>query len=247
MVNIICLKWGTKYNAEHVNRLHRMVKRNLQTPFIFHCCSEDFVDISPEVHQIPLPHTDIESFWWKLWIVSQELPVRGKCIYIDLDTVIQNDIQEMVDFDTADNLYILKAQWRYDKITRLKDKMTATNSSIMCWDNTKYTTSEPYMKFMSDPEYYMFRYPGNDDFFEKEFPQMVKTLPIHWVYCRAWGYDDTDPNRAEYAPDDYLDIWNIWLKLYRMPDRMICMFNGIRDNEGIDSRIYEGFEHYWSD
>ena len=30
---IICMKWGTKYGAEYVNRLYNMVKRNLTLPF----------------------------------------------------------------------------------------------------------------------------------------------------------------------------------------------------------------------
>lgn len=247
MVNIICLKWGTKYNADYVNRLYRMVKKNLHSPFIFYCCSDDFTGVSSDIQQIPLPTTiEMETYWWKLWIHSNEFPIKGRNIYIDLDTVIQNDIQEIVDFDTGSDLYILKAQWRWMKVTVRREKMTKTNSSIICWDNTKYV-DQTFERFISDPELYMLKYPGNDDYFEKEFPQLVKTLPVHWVYCRVWGYDDTDPNRHLRAPDDYVDMWNIPLRIYNMPERMICMFNGIRDNEGIDGRIWQGFEHYWSD
>jgi hypothetical protein len=224
-----------------------MVQKNCSVPFNFYCCTEDPSGLRSEINVIPLPNKYTESFWWKFWIVSQEFPIRGKCIYIDLDTVIQNDIREICEFDSEEDLYVLKAQWRHDKVHRLKVDQTNTNSSIMIWDNSRYTTSELWDRFNLDPEYYMLKYPGNDDFFEKEFPGKIKTLPIHWVYCRVWGYDDTDPDRGRFAPDSYIDIWNIRLQLFRMPDKMICMFNGIRDNEGIDSRIYQGFEHYWSD
>ena len=246
MVNIVCLKWGTKYNADYVNRLYRMVKKNISVPFTFHCCSEDFTDISSEIQRISLPDIDLETFWWKLWIHSNEFPVKGKMIYFDLDTVIQNDIQEVVDFDTGSDLYILKAQWRWGAIHQLGADMTKTNSSVICWDNTKYA-DESFNRFMSNPEYYMLKYPGNDDFFEEEFPDTIRTLPTHWVYCRVWGYDDLDPNRASRAVDRYIDMWNTDIRLFRMPERMICMFNGIRDNEGIDGRIWQGFENYWSD
>jgi hypothetical protein len=34
-VNIVCLKHGTKYNSDYVNRLYNMVQRNLTIPFKF--------------------------------------------------------------------------------------------------------------------------------------------------------------------------------------------------------------------
>ena len=35
MANIICMKWGTKYGPEYVNRLASMVKRNITIPYRF--------------------------------------------------------------------------------------------------------------------------------------------------------------------------------------------------------------------
>jgi len=34
-VNILCLKWGTRYPAEYANKLYRGVARNLKRPFRF--------------------------------------------------------------------------------------------------------------------------------------------------------------------------------------------------------------------
>lgn len=249
MINVICLKWGKKYDSEYVNRLYRMVKRNLHIPFEFHCCSDDFTNISSEVQRIPLPTDDymLETFWWKLWIHSNEFPIKGKCIFLDLDTVVQNDISTIARFDCGDDLYVLKAQWRIEKVTKFgATHQTMINSSVMVWDSSARNDTF-FEKFMSNPELYMLKYHGNDDYLEYEHPSQYKTLPIDWVYCRVWGYDDTDPRRERRAPDRYIDIWNIRLQLYRMPERMICMFNGIGDHHGIDHRIYDGFEHYWAD
>ena len=41
MDNILCLKWGTLYSAEYVNRLHRGVKAHLHRPFRFVCVTDD--------------------------------------------------------------------------------------------------------------------------------------------------------------------------------------------------------------
>ena len=224
-----------------------MIARNCKLPFTLHCCTEDSTDIRDEVNIVPLPmEYGLETFWWKLWITSNEFPVIGKCIFFDLDMVIQNDLSKLAEYDPIDKLSVLKAQWRWDKIHRLRIKMTRINSSVIVWDNTKRT--DPMFDLMiPDADYYMLKYHGNDDFMEAEFPLEYNTLPHEWFYCRVWGYDDLDPNREKNAPDPYIDLWNIRIQLYRMPDRLVCLFNGIKDLEGIDSRIYEGFEHYWSD
>jgi len=41
ILNVVCLKWGTKYSADYVNRLYHMVSRNMTRPFRFHCLTED--------------------------------------------------------------------------------------------------------------------------------------------------------------------------------------------------------------
>ena len=41
MVNILCVHWGNKYNGTYVNRLYRMVSKNLTLPFNFYCYSNN--------------------------------------------------------------------------------------------------------------------------------------------------------------------------------------------------------------
>jgi len=43
MVNVICLKWGTRYDAGYVNRLRRMVQRHLIQPHRFVCLTDDTI------------------------------------------------------------------------------------------------------------------------------------------------------------------------------------------------------------
>ena len=224
-----------------------MVRKNLNREFSFYCCTDNPTGLDPDIKVIPLPeHYQLETFWWKFWITSDEFPVKGKCIYLDLDTVIQNDISRIADYDCGSDLHILKAQWRITKVLVHKAPNTLTNSSLMVWDSS-IRKDKMFDKFMSNPDFYMLKYPGNDDFIDQYFMKDIKTLPIDWVYCRVWGYDDTDPRRENNAPDRYIDLWNIRLQLYRMPDRMICMFNGVHERNGIDDRVYAGFEHYWKD
>jgi len=249
MINFTCLKWGTKYDSEYVNRLYTMIKRNCDVEFQLHCCTEDASNIREEVNIIPLPeHLYLETYWWKLWITSNEFPIKGKCVFFDLDIVIQNNLQELVDYECGGMLYILNAKWRSEYIKKIGKtiKLTSTNSSVMLW-NSSVRVDAGLEKFIKDPEFYMTKYVGNDNYLEFELPGQYKTLPIEWVYCRVFGYDETDEDRFSYAVDIYdIGLGDMQLKLYRIPDRMICLFNGI-DSEDIDYRIYDGFEHYWSD
>ena len=47
--HVICMKWGTKYGPEYVNRLYAMVRRHLSGPFNFVCLTDNAAGIRPEV------------------------------------------------------------------------------------------------------------------------------------------------------------------------------------------------------
>lgn len=58
---IICMKWGTKYGPEYVNRLYNMVARNLTLPFTFACLTDDSSGIRDEVVCYPIPELNLPS------------------------------------------------------------------------------------------------------------------------------------------------------------------------------------------
>ena len=54
-VNVLCLKWGTYYGPEYVNRLYAGVRRNLKRPFRFVCVTDNPAGLRPEVETVPFP------------------------------------------------------------------------------------------------------------------------------------------------------------------------------------------------
>lgn len=52
---ILCMKWGSKYGPEYVNRLQRMVARHITPPFQLVCLTDDSRGIDPAVRTLPLP------------------------------------------------------------------------------------------------------------------------------------------------------------------------------------------------
>jgi len=249
-INVICLKWGDKYDASMVNRLYTMLKKNSTKEFTLHCVTEDPTGVSDDINIINLPDYELEKWWWKLWILSDELPVDGKCVFLDLDIVIQNNIDTILNFDNGEDLFVLKAQWRTTLITKHSPPI---NSSIIIWNT--HCIKGYFKKFFSDPEYYMFKYRGIDTYLDSEHPNEYNTLPTDWVYCRVWGYDDTvafEVEQAYYTNYLYKDLRGNEFPLYYLPERMICLFNGVGDYTNtsgyyIDSRVFDDFESYWSD
>lgn len=96
MINILCLKWGTKFSPTYVNRLYNAVSRNLTVPFQFHCLTEDSTDLDSDIVIHPLPHKLPGAGWWqKLYMFSDEVDIQGRILFFDLDTLITGNIDHL--------------------------------------------------------------------------------------------------------------------------------------------------------
>ena len=58
---IICIKWGTKFGPEFVNRLHGMVARNITPPFRLYCFTDDGAGLHPDIAVRPLPEFEYQA------------------------------------------------------------------------------------------------------------------------------------------------------------------------------------------
>ena len=103
-VNILTLKWGTKYGPEYVNRLHAGVRRHLTGDFRFLCFTDDPSDLLPEVETHPLPDFDVPPTWqrtpWlKLALFRDDLAgLRGQSLFLDLDILITGPMDDFFAF-----------------------------------------------------------------------------------------------------------------------------------------------------
>ncbi|MEY3992823.1 MAG: hypothetical protein RIS04_1586 [Pseudomonadota bacterium] len=97
---VICMKWGTKYGPEYVNRLYAMVKRHLSLDFQMVCLTDDDKGIRPEVHCLPIPPLDLppgipERGWTKLVTFAQDLHgLRGTALFLDIDVVVVGSLDD---------------------------------------------------------------------------------------------------------------------------------------------------------
>ncbi|MEO3692405.1 glycosyltransferase [Roseateles paludis] len=112
---IICMKWGTKYGPEYVNRLYGMAARHLKGAFRFVCFTDDSAGVRPEVECLPLPETHAKAGkrdggWKKLGTYQADLfGLQGTALFLDLDVVIVGDLTEF--FEVPGEFLIIK-DWK---------------------------------------------------------------------------------------------------------------------------------------
>jgi hypothetical protein len=107
--NVLCIKWGTLYGPEYVNRLYRGVRRNLQRKHRFVCLTDDSRGIDPGVEVHPLPATSFDeqafdakkggSTWRKVGLFQPGLAnLQGDILFLDLDVVITGSLEDFFDY-----------------------------------------------------------------------------------------------------------------------------------------------------
>jgi hypothetical protein len=119
-VNVLCIKWGRKYGAEYVNRLHSMVRRHLHRPFRFVCLTDDGEGIDPAVEVKPIPTIGFAEFderkpwtfahgWLKLTSFASPLyDLEGTTLFLDLDIVIVDSLDPF--FEVPGEFVVIK-EW----------------------------------------------------------------------------------------------------------------------------------------
>jgi len=96
MHNVICLKHGTKYDFDYVNKLYYGVKRNSSVPFTFHCFTDDNAGLHADIISHPLPHTNVDGWWQKLYLFSDKIEIEGRVLFLDLDTLVTGNIDKYI-------------------------------------------------------------------------------------------------------------------------------------------------------
>ena len=145
-INVVCLKWGTKYGVEYVNKLYAAIARNTRTAFKFHCFTEDSAGLDKKiiVHDLPFKH--LEGWWNKLYLFSDDIGIQSgeRIFYVDLDTLITGNIDALMNK-------------RSSKIIVLKDFMHGVaktagkvGSGLMSWNHGSLT--HIWTEFIKDPD-----------------------------------------------------------------------------------------------
>ena len=160
-MNIIFVKHGDKYSAEHVNRLRDQLMQYFPTS-AYLCYTDDPLGV--EIECLPVLKKPSLKFWWnKLALFSADLPVKGKCLFFDLDMDIKEDPRPFLKWD---GLTVIHSYWKQDMYFKKHAYDTTINSSIITWIAGEQT--HVWDHFMSNRDYFMRKYKGIDRFLVHE-------------------------------------------------------------------------------
>ena len=111
MKQIICIKWGTKYGPEYVNRFYNMVARNITPPFRVICFTDQTEGMDPRIETRPLPEPDFvmpkntPGKWPKSQLWGDLGDITGTVLFMDLDIIITDNIDAFFDYgDPSDTI-----------------------------------------------------------------------------------------------------------------------------------------------
>jgi len=84
-LTVLCVRFGTKYGREYVERLRNMAARHIKVPYEFVCLTDDINPIQG-VRSIVQPLAGYHRLWWhKVHMFDSGLPLSGRILYFDLD------------------------------------------------------------------------------------------------------------------------------------------------------------------
>lgn len=163
-MNIVFVKGGTLYSANDVNELAESLK-----PYFPHaryvCYTDDPSGVEIETIDFFKKPT-LKKWWNKLALFSNDMPLSGKCIFFDLDVVVNSDPRPYI--HGFDKLHLVSAYWKRDKeeyyIRHRYD--TVVNSTVMSW--TAGTQDHIWKHFLEGRDYWMRKYSGIDKFIYNE-------------------------------------------------------------------------------
>ncbi len=173
---IICMKWGTRYGPEYVNRLAAMVRRNVSQPMRFICFTDDISGVDGGIELRPLPEINIpERVAWTPWrkLSVWQYPLAelaGDVLFLDLDLVITGSLDDF--FDHEPGAYIAIDNWT-------QPGQGVGNTSAFRFPAGRY--SRIFVDFVADPEAILGKWRIEQQYISDTIPEMIFWPPAWCV------------------------------------------------------------------
>ena len=141
-IKINCLKWGTLYDSEYVNRTYGGLLKYCKEPFHFVCYTDNSKGISSKIEVRDIKElrpydTDRVFTYEKLMLIDKE--EYDKNIWIDLDVLVHKDMTDIITRPHT-NITFIWNYWNdhdYERICLFNYGSGVSchmNSSFVAWD-----------------------------------------------------------------------------------------------------------------
>lgn len=175
---IVCLKWGDKYSAHYVNVLFSMCKRHNKEPFSFVCFTDNSNGLDSDIIIKKLPDVPLHSWWFKVWIFSQENNLKGPVLFLDLDLVVYEDIEKLWNYET--NYFCVIR----DFTRHLNPSWNKFNSSVFKFQAENYYWV--WDDFYKDYKNIITKHHGDQDYLYSILKDKSKHWPDNWIQSYKW-------------------------------------------------------------
>ena len=207
-MNFVCVYWGNKYSTDYVQKLYNMVERNLTIPHKFVCFTDNIrlhKIVTGDIDYRPFVTNDEQHWWNKMGLYSKDSGLEGPCLYMDLDVVILDNIDEMATFGN---------EMTFGVINDFNGNTQMFNSSIVKF-NTDITDRAIWQEYYHDRPNWR-RQQGDQNVMSMLMLKHPNTeiMPDRWTYSAKW--------HDRKAPRFHKSDW----KFERKPEAKVAVFHG---------------------
>ena len=201
-MNVIFVKWGTKYSSEDVNALYNNLIEYDST-YSYHCYTDNPTNLNKNINVIDIPaYPTLKKWWNKLRMFAQEFPLEEKCMFFDIDTVVMNNPFKVLDQIDFNKLTILDCHWKSDPIyDRTTNYDVRIASGVITWTAGNHT--EMWESFFANKDYFLRKYKGIDRYIVHE-KYSYETFP--YTYIQSFKHQkeiDYEPAIMTYEEVDF--------------------------------------------
>jgi hypothetical protein len=177
LINVICLKHGSKYNHVYVNKLYNMVSRHLTLEHSFICFTENSNGLNKKIEIRPLPDTNLSGWWYKPYFFKRNLFKNGKInFFIDLDMVLVSSINKLFEYEKDEFLGLQDPSRVFNSNKKL-------GSAVMRWQNGSFSeiwdVLEKNLNLIK-------KYKGDQDYIWELCKEKIKFYPKKWILSYKW-------------------------------------------------------------
>lgn len=133
-LNAACVIHGSYYDWNYVDKLRNMLQRHCSLPVTMHVYTEAHRPVPEPFVKHILEDWNLsgrQAWWYKIQLFNAQ-HYQGPLLYLDLDTVIIDNIDWIWQLDSQKFWIIRDFSYLYKPHTR------TLNSSVMWWDTTKF-------------------------------------------------------------------------------------------------------------
>lgn len=175
-ISVVCVKFGTGYDRQYVEKLRNMVARHLTLPYEFVCLTDDATPFD-NVRSIVQPNGGYAKQWWhKIHLFDRSLSLNDTVLYFDLDVVICSNVDKLVTNDISSLFGIRDFNRKY------QPDLKRLNSSVMAWNRNRFF----YLYDQFTQEHYSPKFHGDQDWIWHSAQHKIKFWPDEWIQSYKW-------------------------------------------------------------